>query len=131
MKNILILLAGLVVVSSVHASDFDDACKDRYRTAALNVISLADQFNDGEITNVQFLGQYAAVKANIVSLRVACAMEPDEIKNCVQSYKNKYLNLISRFSSVEIARGEQTSIRGLRLSEVGISLVDLKCQAEF
>ena len=125
--KVLITLALIFVSQAVRANEFDDACKNRYREAALSLIASAESFNDQTSTGDEFLAGYALIEARIGALRLACTFEPAGIKECVRLYKKEYHKISDGIDISAIARGEQNRVK-VGLVDVALTFIDFKCQ---
>ena len=123
----LIALSLVLFTHSALAADFNETCMNRYRDASYSLIDQAHSLNNGDIGSAQFLAEYALIESKIGATRLICAFESDDVKNCVQIYKNQYHKLRSNIDVAEIAKGNQTKVR-VALVEAGLVVSDLRCQ---
>lgn len=127
----LFLMSLLLVSSSVHAEvsgSYDDACKNRYRDATLNLLSACESFNDRTITPAEFTAQFSGIEVMIGALRVACLGESQNAAECSYKYKKVYQRLKSKFSVSDIVAGNQEHISDLGWIEARLVPIDLVCQ---
>lgn len=121
-----LLLTGILVISAMSsfaqenktARIYDLDCAQRYIKGAVDLVEIAQGFNNGEIDKVTYGMEVMAVVGEINAMRLFCIDENREAQECVDDTKPVYKNIRSKMYVREVLK---ENIQRVSVSELDLA----------
>lgn len=112
----MIFLASLVSFSSF--ASYDEDCARRYIEASESLVSIAQEFNEGQIGKFEYALAVEATDAEVLGLRMYCMNEDAAAEKCVNDTKSAYKKIRAKMIVSSVLKGNT--------DKVSVGVIDLR-----